>query len=242
MPTSTSSSTAPGSRRRAARRSPVLNPATGEPIGTVAHAEKADLDLALAAAQKGFATWRKVSALRPLSADAQGRRHPAQPRQRHRDADDHGAGQAARRSQGRDAGRRRRDRLVRRGSAPHLWPHRAGARRRRLPDRSEGAGRPGRGVHAVEFPDQPGGAQGVLRDRGRLLDHPQGPGGDAGRLRRPRRCLRRRPAFRRASSTSCSACRRRFPPISFRIRSSARSRSRARPRSASSLRRSPAPT
>src|SRR5260370_29638336 len=41
---------------------PVLNPATGEAIGTVAHAEKADLDLALAAAQKGFETWRKVSA------------------------------------------------------------------------------------------------------------------------------------------------------------------------------------
>ena len=41
---------------------PVLNPATGEAIGTVAHAEKADLDLALAAAQKGFAAWRKVSA------------------------------------------------------------------------------------------------------------------------------------------------------------------------------------
>jgi succinate-semialdehyde dehydrogenase / glutarate-semialdehyde dehydrogenase len=41
---------------------PVLNPATGEPIGTVAHAETADLDAALAAAQKGFAAWRKVSA------------------------------------------------------------------------------------------------------------------------------------------------------------------------------------
>src|SRR3984893_3735471 len=40
----------------------VLNPATAEQIGTVAHAEKADLDLALAAAQKGFETWRKVSA------------------------------------------------------------------------------------------------------------------------------------------------------------------------------------
>src|SRR5437870_1485008 len=40
----------------------VLNPATGEAIGTVAHAEKADLDLALAAAQRGFATWRRVSA------------------------------------------------------------------------------------------------------------------------------------------------------------------------------------
>jgi succinate-semialdehyde dehydrogenase/glutarate-semialdehyde dehydrogenase len=40
----------------------VLNPATGEPIGTVAHAEKPDLDAALAAAQKGFEVWRKVSA------------------------------------------------------------------------------------------------------------------------------------------------------------------------------------
>jgi len=39
----------------------VLNPATGEQIGTVAHAEKADLDAALAAAEKGFAAWRKVS-------------------------------------------------------------------------------------------------------------------------------------------------------------------------------------
>jgi succinate-semialdehyde dehydrogenase / glutarate-semialdehyde dehydrogenase len=40
---------------------PVLNPATEETIGTVAHAEQADLDLALAAAAKGFETWRKVS-------------------------------------------------------------------------------------------------------------------------------------------------------------------------------------
>ena len=40
----------------------VLNPATGETIGTVAHAEKPDLDRALEAAEKGFHTWRKVSA------------------------------------------------------------------------------------------------------------------------------------------------------------------------------------
>jgi succinate-semialdehyde dehydrogenase / glutarate-semialdehyde dehydrogenase len=44
------------------RTLPVLNPATGDPIGTVAHAERADLDLALTAAAKGFATWRKTSA------------------------------------------------------------------------------------------------------------------------------------------------------------------------------------
>jgi succinate-semialdehyde dehydrogenase/glutarate-semialdehyde dehydrogenase len=40
----------------------VLNPATAESIGTVAHAEFPDLDLALAAAEKGFHTWRKISA------------------------------------------------------------------------------------------------------------------------------------------------------------------------------------
>ena len=40
----------------------VLNPATGEPLGTIAHAEKADLDRALEAAEKGFQQWRRVSA------------------------------------------------------------------------------------------------------------------------------------------------------------------------------------
>src|SRR5215471_7353615 len=40
----------------------VLNPATGERIGRVAHASRADLDLALAAAQRGFQAWRWVPA------------------------------------------------------------------------------------------------------------------------------------------------------------------------------------
>jgi len=40
---------------------PVLNPATEETVGTVAHAGKADLDEALAAAEKGFKAWRVVS-------------------------------------------------------------------------------------------------------------------------------------------------------------------------------------
>jgi succinate-semialdehyde dehydrogenase / glutarate-semialdehyde dehydrogenase len=44
------------------RTLPVLNPATEEQIGTVAHASIADLDEALAAAERGFATWRAVSA------------------------------------------------------------------------------------------------------------------------------------------------------------------------------------
>src|SRR3984957_3818534 len=41
---------------------PVLNPATGETIGSVARAGHADLDRALAAADRGFKAWRKVSA------------------------------------------------------------------------------------------------------------------------------------------------------------------------------------
>ncbi|MBX6425841.1 MAG: NAD-dependent succinate-semialdehyde dehydrogenase [Variibacter sp.] len=44
------------------RTIPVLNPATGEPVGKVAHADKADLDRALKAAHKGFQVWKKMSA------------------------------------------------------------------------------------------------------------------------------------------------------------------------------------
>jgi succinate-semialdehyde dehydrogenase / glutarate-semialdehyde dehydrogenase len=40
----------------------VFNPATGKEIGRVAQAGKADLDRALAAAQKGFETWRDMAA------------------------------------------------------------------------------------------------------------------------------------------------------------------------------------
>jgi len=41
---------------------PILNPATGQPIGQVPHASKADLDEALDAVRKGFDVWRKTSA------------------------------------------------------------------------------------------------------------------------------------------------------------------------------------
>ena len=44
------------------RTLPVFDPATEEKIGTVAHAEKADLDAALASAAKGFEIWRETSA------------------------------------------------------------------------------------------------------------------------------------------------------------------------------------
>src|SRR3954463_8825468 len=40
----------------------VLNPATEKPLAHLPHASKADLDAALSAAKKGFATWRATSA------------------------------------------------------------------------------------------------------------------------------------------------------------------------------------
>ncbi|VEA66021.1 Putative aldehyde dehydrogenase SA1924 [Serratia plymuthica] len=41
---------------------PVTNPATDQVIGNVAHAAQADLDLALAATERGFKLWRDTSA------------------------------------------------------------------------------------------------------------------------------------------------------------------------------------
>ncbi|MFT4246507.1 MAG: NAD-dependent succinate-semialdehyde dehydrogenase [Pseudomonas sp.] len=46
----------------AGRTIDVRNPATGQVIGRVAHADRADLDRALAAAQQGFEAWRDVPA------------------------------------------------------------------------------------------------------------------------------------------------------------------------------------
>ena len=40
----------------------VMNPATSKAIGQLGHVSRGDLDKALAAADKGFKTWRKVSA------------------------------------------------------------------------------------------------------------------------------------------------------------------------------------
>jgi succinate-semialdehyde dehydrogenase / glutarate-semialdehyde dehydrogenase len=49
-------------KARGGRTIPVANPATGETIGSVAHADRSDLDRALEAAEKGFHVWRKISA------------------------------------------------------------------------------------------------------------------------------------------------------------------------------------
>ena len=46
----------------AARKLPVLNPATGEVMGELACAETADLEEVAEAANRGFDVWRKISA------------------------------------------------------------------------------------------------------------------------------------------------------------------------------------
>ena len=49
----------------------VINPATSEEIGTVAKAEREDLDRVLEAAEQGFIAWRLVSAFEPSKHFAQ---------------------------------------------------------------------------------------------------------------------------------------------------------------------------
>ena len=166
-------------RAGAGRFLDVMNPATGEPIGKVAHADRSDLDRALEAADKGFKAWRKVSAfdrskvMRKAANLLRERADAIAPLLTMEQ------GKPLAEAKG-EAGGRRRDRLVRRGGTPHLWPRYSCPGRRRLSARGQGAGRTGRRVHAVELPDQPGGAQALLRARRRLLDHRQGAGGNAG--------------------------------------------------------------
>jgi succinate-semialdehyde dehydrogenase / glutarate-semialdehyde dehydrogenase len=44
------------------KKQDVINPSTSKPIGELGHVSKGDLDKALAAADKGFKTWKRVSA------------------------------------------------------------------------------------------------------------------------------------------------------------------------------------
>ena len=153
-----STSTARWCAAASGRTLPVVNPATGEQIGTVAHAETADLDRALEAAEQGLQGLAQGLGVRALA------RSCARPPNLLRERADaiaplHDAWSRA----SRWPKRRRRslagadviDWFAEEG-APRLRPRHPGARRGRLPARGQGAGRPGRGVHAVEFPDQPG--------------------------------------------------------------------------------------
>jgi len=163
----------------------VLNPANEEVIGTVAHAEKPDLDEALAAAEKGFAVWKKVSAyerakLMRKAADLVRAR----------------ADEIARLmtlEQGKPLGESKMDIMAAadiidwfagRRSPPRLWPRGARARRGHLSACREGTGRPCCCLHAVEFPDQSGGTQAFRRCCHGLFNHCEGAGRNARFARR----------------------------------------------------------
>ena len=185
----------------------VVNPATGQPIGKASHASRRPRPRAGGRPERlrGLAQGLGRTSARKLMRKAAGlmRERAADDRPRA----DAGAGQAVRRGEGRDAGRRRHHRLVRRGRPPRLWPHRAVARRGRAPARDQGAGRPGRRVHALEFPDQPGrcaSSRRALAAGCSIIvkapeETPASPRGAGAGLRRRRRAGRRASAW-------CSAC------------------------------------
>ena len=183
----------------------VINPATGKVLAHLPHASTADLDAALAAAEKGFAVWKATSAydrakIMRKAADLLRERPTMSPRCR-------------RRSRARSIAESRAEVLTSadiidwyaeegRRAYGRVVPGRAEGR---APDRVAGAGRRRCGVYALEFPDADAGAQNRRRARGRLLDHHQGLGRDAGRLRRTGQMLRRR---RRAGGRPQSRVRR----------------------------------
>ena len=130
----------------------VINPATLEVLGQLPHATEADLDRALAAAQRAFESWKKSSPMDRSAILRKGRPAVARARQGNRPQHDPGPGQAAGRGRGRSLVLRRARRLARRGMPPHLRPRDPAAQPGRAPDRGARAHRRVRCLHALELP------------------------------------------------------------------------------------------
>ncbi len=156
------------------RTIPVLNPATEEQIGTVAHASQGDLDAALAAAAKGFAIWSQTSAFDRAKIM---RRAAALLRER-----TPAITTLMTLEQGKPLFEAKTETLLAadiiewfaeeaRRTYGRVVPARAPGR---LSARSEGACRAGRSLYAVELSDQPGRAQALGGAGGGLLDYRQG--------------------------------------------------------------------
>jgi hypothetical protein len=168
------------------KKQDVINPANSKPIGELGHVSRGDLDKALAAADKGFKTWRRVSAfergkiLRKAGELMRTR------------ADE--IAKVLTQEQGKILAeskmeRRRHRRLVRRRGPARLRPHHPGPCRRRAQHGDHGADRPGRRLLALEFPRHSGGAQDRRVAGGGLLDHHQVPRGNTGLADQPRQVL-----------------------------------------------------
>ena len=158
----------------------VFNPATEEQIGTVAHADRADLDEALAAADKGFKLWRAVA---PFERAKIMRKAAALMRER---VDSIATLMTM--EHGKILAEARIETLVAadviewfaeetRRTYGRVIPARGPAY---LSDCDQGTGWSCGGFHAVEFSDLSGLPQVVGRAFRRLLDHRQGAGGNAG--------------------------------------------------------------
>jgi succinate-semialdehyde dehydrogenase/glutarate-semialdehyde dehydrogenase len=138
----------------------VVNPATGEKIGTVPHASISDLDRALEAAEKGFRMWRKISAydrskIMRKAADIL------------RERADH-VSRLMTMEQGKPVAEARGEVLAGADVIDWFAEEARRAYGRVIPARAEG-----------EFPDQSGGAEIVRRTGRGLLDHREGAGGNS---------------------------------------------------------------
>ncbi len=146
----------------------VANPATGERLGTVPDMGAAETRRAIEAAAKAFPAWAAKTAGERASDPATLVRPHDGESGRSRRAHDRGAGQAARRIQGRDRLCRVLHRVVRRG--------RQAALRRCDP------GPPGRQAHPGAAPAHRRGGRDHALELSRGHDHPQGRPGARGRL------------------------------------------------------------
>ncbi len=152
----------------------VFNPATEEQIGTVAHANRADLDEALAAADKGFKIWRAVA---PFERAKIMRKAAALMRER---VDSIATLMTM--EHGKILAEARIETLVAADViewfaeefSTDVWPHHSGARAGYLSDCDQGTGWSCGGFHTMEFSDLSGLPQVVGCAFRRLLDHRQG--------------------------------------------------------------------
>ena len=158
------------------RTQDVVNPATLEVLGQLPHASEADLDRALAAAQRAFETWKRTSPMERaaiLRKVGQLSRDRAQEIGRNMTLDQ---GKPLAEAVGEVASCSGARRLACRRMPPHLRPRDPAAQSGCPPVRGARAHRRMRRVHALELPVQPGHPQDRRRAGRRLHGGAQGAG------------------------------------------------------------------